>query len=368
MSLRIVLYREIPENSELHRQWNLLAFQAERPEVFYTCEWALAMQAAYQESLKPLLFLGYEGIDLVGVASLATDNSERNISFLSANTGDYCDFLTTPGQRASFVDAVFEEIAKLRPGKLALANLPSDSETPAALQQAGKKHGVYVFLRPAYSCAQVHLGTRAQRKKLQSDVSRKQMLKRKLRALESAGTVSYAHLRSWSSIQPALQAFAAAHTARFLATGRRSSLATHERRHFLEDLARRFSDSGVVTLSVLLLNDEPIAWNYGFQFCGSWFWYQPTFAGSWEEHSPGYCLLARIVIEACDMEEITSIDLGLGDEGYKARFGNATRKTLHATISKSWSSHLREIARYRAASSLKRSPKIDAAVRRALGR
>jgi CelD/BcsL family acetyltransferase involved in cellulose biosynthesis len=368
VSLRIILHREIPENSDLHRQWNLLALQAERPQVFYTCEWALAMQAAYQKSLRPLLFLGYEGGDLVGVASLAIDNSGRNVSFLAANTGDYCDFLTMPPARALFVDAVFGEIAKLRPRKLALANLPSDSETPAALQEAGKKHGVYVFLRPAYLCAQVQLGTSAQRKQLKSDVSRKQMLKRKLRSLESAGTVSYAHLRSWSSIQPALQAFAAAHNARFIATGRRSSLATPERRHFLEDLARRFSDSGIVTLSILLLNDQPIAWNYGFQFCGSRFWYQPTFAGTWEEHSPGFCLLARMVIEACDMEDITMIDLGLGDEGYKARFANATRQTLHATVTKSWSSHLREIARYRAASALKRSPKVDSAVRRVLGR
>ncbi|MGA7219877.1 MAG: hypothetical protein WBX38_16275, partial [Candidatus Sulfotelmatobacter sp.] len=72
MTLRIVVHREIPENPDLHRQWNRLALQMEKPEIFYTAEWALAVQAGYRASVKPLLVLGYDREDLVGVASLAT--------------------------------------------------------------------------------------------------------------------------------------------------------------------------------------------------------------------------------------------------------------------------------------------------------
>ena len=57
MSLRLELRREIPEDPKLLRQWKELALRMERPEVFYTCEWALAVQSAYRDSLKPLLFL-----------------------------------------------------------------------------------------------------------------------------------------------------------------------------------------------------------------------------------------------------------------------------------------------------------------------
>jgi hypothetical protein len=38
--MRIVLLRKIPDESSLRRQWNDLVLQMERPEVFYTCEWA----------------------------------------------------------------------------------------------------------------------------------------------------------------------------------------------------------------------------------------------------------------------------------------------------------------------------------------
>ena len=68
------------------------------------------------------------------------------------------------------------------------------------------------------------------------------------------------------------------------------------------------------------------------------------------------------------MEEIKVVDLGLGAEGYKERFGNSTRQTLDVTMTKSWSRHLREIVRYRAANTLKRSPKVESAVRRLLRR
>jgi CelD/BcsL family acetyltransferase involved in cellulose biosynthesis len=364
--LRIAVHREIPEDPELHRQWNAVALQAERPQVFYTCDWALAVQAAYRSSLKPLLLLGYDANRLIGVASLATDPTGRNVSFLAAITADYCDFLTAPQRRGEFVDAVFAELRKMNAASLALSNLPADSQTANSLHDAAGKHGLHVFMRPAYLCSQVELGSGDRRQELKAALAGKKKLRRYLREMERDGPVSFVHLQSREEIQAALPAFADAHVARFLATGRVSSLATPERRFFLEELARRFDGSGVVRLSLLKINDRPVAWNYGFQFHGSWFWYQPTFDSHQEENSPGHCLLSKIVIEACDMEGMEVVDLGLGAEGYKERFGNSTRQTLYVVVTRSLLRHLRDRIRYRAASALKQSPKIESIVRRAL--
>ncbi len=368
MSLRIVLHREIPEDPNLRRQWNDLVLLMERPEVFYTWEWAMAVRSAYQASLKPLLFLGYEGERLAGVASLATDAAGGKATFLAATTGDYCEFLTHPQQRAEFVDAVLAELAKSKASFVTLANLPEDSATPAALRKAARNHGLHLHVRPAYLCAQVELGWGEQRQELKAGLAGKKKLRQYLRAMEREGPVSFSHLQSLEQIHAALPGFADAHVARFQATQRISILSTPERRLFLEQLVRLFSNSGVVTLSTLMIADRPVAWNYGFQFHGSWFWYQPTFDSHWEEQSPGYCLLSRIVIEACDKDEMKVVDLGLGAEGYKERFGNSTRQTLYITGTKSWRRHLQEVARYRVASVLKSSPKLESAVRRTLGR
>jgi CelD/BcsL family acetyltransferase involved in cellulose biosynthesis len=340
----------------------------EKPEVFYTCEWALAMQSAYQGALTPLLFLGYQGDDLVGVVSLATDAAEKSVSFLAGTTGDYCEFLTQPDQRAEFVDAVFAELRKMKADFVALASLPEDSATTVALQVAAEKHGFHVHMRPACLCAQVELGAAAQRHELKTTLMGYRKFRRYIRAMEREAPVTFLHLHSSAQIQAALPAFADAHVTRFRETHRVSFLSTAERRFFLEELARRFSNTGVVTLSMLMIGDRPVAWNYGFQFQGSWFIYQATFDSRQEEHSPGHCLLSKIVAEACDMDGMRVVDLGVGAEGYKERFGNSTRQTLYVTVTKSWRRHMREIVRYRAASVLKRSPKIESALRRVLAR
>ncbi|MGA9546005.1 MAG: GNAT family N-acetyltransferase [Candidatus Sulfotelmatobacter sp.] len=366
--MRVVVLRKIPEEPSLLRQWDDLVLQMERPEVFYTSEWALAVQSAYQASLKPLLLLGYDGDHLAGVACLATDANEQNVSFLAATTADYCDFLSHPQRRAEFVDKVFAELCQLGAGNLVLASLPADSATPAALHAAAEKHRFHLYMRPACLCVQVELGSAGQRREIKSALAGKKKLRRYLRTMEREGPVTFAHLQSEAEIHAALPEFMNAHVARFRSTHRISVLSTPERRFFLEELTRRFSGSQVVTLSMLVIGDRPVAWNYGFQFHGSWFWYQPTFDSRQEENSPGQCLLLRIVTEACDMNGIKEVDLGLGAEGYKDRFGNSTRQTLDVALTKSWSRHLHKIVRYRAASALKRSPKVESAVRRLLRR
>lgn len=366
VSLRIVLHRQIPEDPDLRRQWNDLVLQMESPEVFYTCEWALAVQSAYSSSLRPILFLAYEAESLIGVASLATDPSQSTITFLAATTGDYCDFISPPHLRAQFLDAAFAELARMQWRSMALANLPENSATTAALRTVAPKHGFHAYLRPAYLCAQVKLGFGEPRQDLKKSLAKKKKLRRYLRAMEAAGPLTFTHLQSHDQIQAQLPLFADAHVTRFADTHRVSTLATPERRLFLHELSRRFAGTKVVTLSVLKIGEKPVAWNYGFQFHGSWFWYQPTFDSSQELNSPGHCLLSQIVIEACDIESMNVVDLGLGAEGYKERFGNCTRQTLYVTLSRSRLRHMREMARYRVARWLQRSPKLDAAIRHLL--
>src|SRR5579864_147852 len=185
--LRIVLLRKVPEESSLQRRWNDLVLQMKRPEVFFTCEWALAVQAAYHASRKPLVLLGYDGDELSGVAPLCTDASGRNVSFLTATTADYCDFVSPPSRRAEFVEAVFAELRRLKISGLVLANLPADSATAFVVRAAANKYGLHTHIRPAYACSQVKLGTAEQRHELKTTVGRKRQLKRCLKMMEREG-------------------------------------------------------------------------------------------------------------------------------------------------------------------------------------
>ena len=366
--MRIVLHRGVPDDPELHRQWNSLVLQMERQEVFYTYEWALAIQTGFRATLKPFLLLGYDVDALVGVAPLAADSDEENVGFLAATTGDYCDFLSAPQRRAEFVAAVFADLHQRNISSLVLANLPEDSATLAAVRSAAKKYGFHVHARLAYLCPQIELDSAAKREELKTTVMGKRQFRRCMKALEREGPVTISYLRSRAPIESALPEFVEAHVARYRAAHRVSILSTPERRLFLAELARRFGESGVLTLSTLRIGQRPVAWSYGFQFHGAWFLYQTTFDTRWEENSPGYCLLAKIIIEACDNGALSRVDLGLGTEGYKNWFANTAYRTLHVTATKSLNRHLQGIARYRAASLLKRSPSVESAIRNVLGR
>jgi CelD/BcsL family acetyltransferase involved in cellulose biosynthesis len=363
-----VLHHEIPDDPDLRRQWNEIVFQMESPQAFYTWEWAFAVQSAYRESLRPWLVLAYENEELVGLASLACDSREQNFGFLAAATSDYCDFVSRPETRARLMDAVFGKLHETGIETVNLASIPADSSSVAALLAAAGGGRYRVFRRPAQVCAQVVLGSGEKREQLRTTLLGKKLLRRSLRGMEARGLVALTHLRSRPEIESNLAHFVRDHIARFLVTRRISNVTRPERRFFLQELGRLLSDSAWICLSRLSVGERTVAWNYGFQFAGSWFWYQPTFDSRMEHYSPGYCLLTKIVTEACTTSNLDVVDLGVGAEGYKERFANGVRQTLDFSLNQSVWSHGREALYHWGARAVKISPKAESAIRGALRR
>ncbi len=276
-------------------QWNALVQAMERPQVFYTYDWAKAVERAYGGSMTPMLVLVRDGRQLVGAASLATRNAGREAFFLAAATADYCDFISHPQHRREIVEAVFEELQKLPGAILRLANLPADSTTATMLRNAAARYGFLTFLRPAYRCAQITLGSARERESLRRAALGRKSFRYGLKALEKHGAVTVEHVRDWKAIQPGLERFFAAHVERFTTRGHASNLASAERQTFLLTLAESLAAEGWMRFTRLLVGGEPVAWNYGFEFAGSWFYYPPTFAAHWGRFSPRQCLLTKIV-------------------------------------------------------------------------
>lgn len=369
-TLRLVLLRKIPEDPNLRQEWNRLVQRVERPQVFYTYEWSLAVQRAYEATLRPLLFLAYdEQQSLCGVASLATERDGARVSFLCATTGDYCDFLSLPEHKHTLVALVLRELSQQGIGDANLTNLPADSDTVAALKEACVQNGYRCFHRTAYICTQVSLGS-VERRLGESTLvlPGKKMLRRSLNAMGQHGAVRLDHALSWKDIEPILPQFIQAHVARFLATGRISNVAYRERQIFLVELAKLLSASGWLVLSRMMSGEKVLAWNYGFRFQDTWFWYQPTFDSDLEKYSPGFCLLAKLIEEAAISPSLSIVDLGLGAEQYKERFANQTRETLCVTLRASAVRHAREILRYRLAERIKAHPRLEGRTRALISR
>jgi len=338
--------------------------------VFYTYEWSLAVQRAYGATLSPLIFLGYDDQqNLHSLVALGTDSMGARASFLCATTGDYCDFLSLPDKKPAFVAAVLSELRNRGVREITLTNLPEDSGTLSVIEQSSVECGYRSFARVAYICAQVALD-KLERRPSDNELilPGRKMVRRSLKAMGQESPVRLVHARTWREAEPIFSAFVQAHVSRFQATGRTSNLARSERRLFLEELTKVLSGPGWFVLTRMMSGDRVLAWNYGFQFAGTWFWYQPTFDTDLERYSPGFCLLTKLIEEAAASPSFKLVDLGLGAEEYKDRFANQTRKTLYVTLKTSMAKHVKEIVRYRTAEIIKTSPRLEAGARKVVAR
>jgi len=194
------------------------------------------------------------------------------------------------------------------------------------------------------------------------------MVRRSLSAMGKESPVRLDHACDWTTVAPLLPEFVKTHIQRFAAMNRVSNLEKPDRQIFLAELAQLLASSGWFILTRMMSGEKVLAWNYGFRFQGSWFWYQPTFARNLERFSPGFCLLSKLIEEAAEDPELKMVDLGLGEEDYKDRFANENRRTLYVTLTRSLAKHMKEILRYGTAEVIKTSPPLERSARKVVSR
>jgi CelD/BcsL family acetyltransferase involved in cellulose biosynthesis len=360
--LHVTILETLREDPKLAASWNHLAMRMERPEVFYTYQWALAASNAFAGTLRALVCLVYDSDQLCGVAALATSRERRsNAFFLASSTADYCDFLSEPGLRKGVMEAIFAEIRKLGVRELVLASIPAESSTLRELPGIAESYNFHLHERAAADCGVILFGSDQERHAILRSMKRKEKEGRALKKMAQVGSVHVTHLME--PAQTDLTSIFSAQISRFLATHRVSPLLRPERRSFLVELSRLLGHAGWLKISRLEIDGEPIAWNYGFLFCGSWFWYLPTFEIDRERLSPGSCLLRLLVEEGCADASVDRLDLGLGDEPYKERYTNAVFPTRYVQLSSGIFRHQRVIGRHRLSEIVRRFPRLETKTR-----
>lgn len=360
--MRVTVLKEIPEDAALARDWNQLVERMEHPEVFFTYQWALAVGRAFRASLTPLLFLMYKDDELCGAVALATKKgSDATACFLMQDTADYCDIVSAPEARGEVLSSLLPAARELGISQLSLSHLRSDSVTWKELPAVSRAQRFHLAWRLAAECGLVEFGGEEQRAEMLRAVTHK----KRLRNLSKLGSFQVRHLVKPDEIDRSLAQLASAQVSRFLATGRISPLVRLDRRNFFKELAGLLLSQGWLKLSQLEVNGEPVAWNYGFRFADSWFYYLPSFKMNYEDCSPGSCLLRLLIAQGCADLSLREMDLGLGDESYKTHFATAVRKIYRVELSCGLLRHFRIVGWNLVKTGPARFPKAVARLRRA---
>jgi CelD/BcsL family acetyltransferase involved in cellulose biosynthesis len=151
-------------------------------------------------------------------------------------------------------------------------------------------------------------------KKLREHVSRG------LRHLLGIGCNSLIRIRT-EQIHDHIRPFCEMHQQRWLGDERSVSSSDQHIRDCWALLAENAAKLNKLHFSALIANREIWSYHLGFEHRGVLLWYKPAYNVGYERYSPGSLHLALLINDCLD-RRIRHIDLGCGDEPYKARWAD----------------------------------------------
>lgn len=310
-------------------QWNALAAANETNTVFQTYEWFDAWWRSFGTRHELFLLVVRDGEEITGFVPLTLSRGAwgwRELRFAGAGNADYQDFvLPTAKSRAIAAVCRFLKSQWLRWDRLALSGIPSHSSTLPLLTDAAASNGLHLVDEARVTCPTLLLQENPSRARRLID---KYSLRRPHNWFSKRGTVNFRHVSSVEEVVAMLPAFFDQHRTRWRAAGKPSLFNQPGQTKFYEELARTLQSRGWLQFSVLEFNGAPIAFHFGFDYCGCVTWYKPSFDVRYAEHSPGL-LLTRQLIEDGLRRERVELDFTAGDEAFKGRFASRERFNVH---------------------------------------
>ena len=308
-------------------EWQALVERNATHTVFQTLEWHCSWWRAFGEAARSLLLVAEAGGRLVGIAPLMVSQHRllgrklRVVEFIGTHAADYCDFIVDPDWPEAMpllVDALCPRAHEW--DMIELINLAETSTLPAHLPGALRRRGYAAEAARLYECPTRVFRDRAQDEQL----LRKRYLRGRHARLQREGRVRFEVYTQAAEIEARLDAFFAQHIARWAGTPTPSFFHDARQREFYRQKARLLGPKGWAMLSVLSLDDAPIAFHFGFEYGGRVYVIKPTFDPAHRERAPGMVQIKHL-LEYAMARNAAELDFTVGEERFKYHFANHVR-------------------------------------------
>jgi CelD/BcsL family acetyltransferase involved in cellulose biosynthesis/predicted ATP-grasp superfamily ATP-dependent carboligase len=325
-------------------EWDALAMKSDTRSVFQTYQWARSWLTTYGDRVRPLFVTVFNRAGISAVAPFVVEersSRERVVRFLGDGRADYCDILTSdakPNAIQAIVDALR---AQDEWDVLELNNIPAHSRTLELLRSVCSRAGYLLLASEQFACPTLLIhGHEASAR----EIYNKQSLRRRQNYFERQGRLMFRDLSHARDIEPYLDAFFAQHIARWRSSGTPSLFTSARNQVFYRNLTAALDGTGRLLFSVVEFNDRPIAFHYGFDYTGTVTWYKPSFDVEHAAHSPGMVMVRHLIGYALERKR-RELDFTVGDETFKRRFTNSSRKTVMVQVFRESSRYLIERSR-----------------------
>jgi CelD/BcsL family acetyltransferase involved in cellulose biosynthesis len=308
-------------------EWNGLVARSETNTIFQTFEWHASWWKTFGVHAQPLLLLAESGDELVGIAPLMVSEQRllgckrRVVEFIGAGASDYCDFIADP-TRYEVLPLMLSWLLENSHqwDLLQFSDIPNTSSTLSALSGFFNEHRYPADTRLLYEAPTRLFGDPAQDQQL----VRKKSLRRHYNYFQRSGQLEFKHCHTAEEIMGYLDLFFEQHIQRRALTDTPSLFLDGQQRAFYREVVQRLAPTGWLLFSVVLFNQTPLAFHFGFEYGNRIIWYKPAFNVDYADHSPGEVLIKYLLEYALD-QGVAEFDFTIGEEAFKYRFANHRR-------------------------------------------
>ncbi|MCA8955600.1 MAG: GNAT family N-acetyltransferase [Planctomycetes bacterium] len=304
-------------------EWNALAATSAVSSVFQTHEWHSAWWSVYGPGEELLLLAAHRCGELVGLLPLWID-ATRTARFVGHGKSDFVDAIVAVEYDDVRTSLLREANSLARWRRLELRNLPAASPTVGVLTRLGWR----ALEIDATPCPTLRIAGAPEHF---AEVRRKKSLRRHLNHFRKQDGYRVEHLTRAAEVHPHLAAFFEQHVGRWQGTDSPSLFLRDRDRAFYARLTDVLDATGWLRFTRLSVEDQAIAFHYGFVHSGVFVWYKPSFDIALAKKSPGEALLAEL-FERTAEEECDEFDFTVGDEAFKSRFANHVRSNLTLVV------------------------------------
>ncbi len=308
-------------------EWNALVARSHTRTVFQTYEWHVGWWKTLGSERQSLILLAEEGGEWVGIAPLMLSEhrllgrKRRVIEFIGAGSSDYCDFIVdraSPEVLSLFVRWLSEHNGEW--DMLRLSDIPNTTPTLSLLPHLFRPYGYAIDVHQLYEAPTRLLGDPVADERCVN----KKSLRRHYNYFRRRGRLEIKHCRTVEEIDQYLDLFFQQHIERRALTDAPSLFLDERQRAFYRALVEELAPTGWLLFSVVLFNDVPLAFHFGFEFGDRLIWYKPTFNVKYAKHSPGEVLI-KYLLEYAIQRQMAEFDFTIGEEPFKYRFANHVR-------------------------------------------
>ena len=325
---------EITENlSQLNLIWPELFVKSRLNNPFLSWQWCSTWWKYFGSGKQLMVLLAEDTTGPIGLAPLMVTKGDIAtlgkpiIQFIGAELADYSDFLIVQDHRE--VLKLFWDYLRSsgNSGKIKLARLTDDSDNfQELLELASNSNNTSIKA----VCTSPYIKINGDWNQFYDSKGRslKKNLNWCINKLNSFGQLKFDRQET---IDPSTlqQLFFIRQKRQEFKPGR-SQFEDESFRGFFSELSNSFSSQGWLDFSTLKLDDQIIAYVYGFKFNGTVFYWNVAFEPKYQEFSPGKTLI-KFLLEDSFKKGYSKFDFMIGDEPYKSHWATDNRMCFAVT-------------------------------------